>query len=160
MTPLILACLTLSLSAVIVGGVLLGFSDFIMRALLQSPPASAIGVMQKINVTVMRSIFLKLFLALAPASLALSAFVWQGAPSEANIWIYSGTALYVTGSFLVTIFGNVPMNNRLAGLAADTQDAAIYWQIYGRRWTQLNSVRTLACIASAVCFLGAALVLL
>ena len=43
MTGLALICAVIGLSSAVVGGVFLGFSDFIMRALLRTEPAAAIA---------------------------------------------------------------------------------------------------------------------
>ena len=44
---LALLCFLTGLVTLLVAGVLLGFSDFIMQALIRSKPAAAIEVMQK-----------------------------------------------------------------------------------------------------------------
>jgi len=153
MTMLALLCFLTGLVTLLVAGVLLGFSDFIMQALIRSKPAAAIEVMQKINVTVFRSIFLTAFLFLTPVLLGLSVWVWNAEVGAAGLWVIAGTGLYLFGSFLVTIFGNVPMNNKLAAMDAQSAEAAAYWTIYGRRWTQLNTIRTLAGVAAALCLI-------
>lgn len=151
MSLLALLSFVTGLAALLVTGVLLGFSDFIMRALIRSKPAAAIEVMQEINLTVFRSIFLTTYLILVPALLALSASVWSAAPDPARLWVLPGTGLYVAGSFLVTMFGNVPMNRTLAAMKAGSAELAAYWPVYGRRWTRFNTVRTLASGAAALC---------
>jgi uncharacterized membrane protein len=139
------------LAAFLVASVLLAFSDFIMRALVRAKPSAAIEVMQEINLTVFRSIFLTIYLILVPALLALSARVWSVGPDPAGLWVLAGTGLYVTGSFLVTMFGNVPMNRKLAAKEAGSAEAAAYWTVYGRRWARFNTLRTLAGMAAAFC---------
>jgi uncharacterized membrane protein len=158
MTGLALLSAGVGLASAMVGGVFLGFSDFIMRALDRAEPAAAIAVMQQINVTVLRSVFLTVFLLLAPACLAASAVAWQTGAQGQSLWIYAGTAVYIMGSLLVTIAGNVPMNNRLAAMDPDAQKSRDYWQIYRRRWTRLNTIRTIASLIAAACFLFAAMI--
>jgi len=158
MTGLALISAAVGLASAVVGGVFLGFSDFIMRALKRAEPAAAISVMQQINVTVLRSVFLTVFLLLAPACLAAAALAWQTDAQGQSMWIYAGTAVYVIGCLMVTIAGNVPMNNRLAEMAPDSQLSCDYWQIYLRRWTRLNTIRTMASLIAAACFLVAAII--
>ncbi|MEO1569453.1 MAG: anthrone oxygenase family protein, partial [Pseudomonadota bacterium] len=67
--------------------------------------------------------------------------------------------VYVPTVFLMTVFGNVPMNNRLERLDYRSTEAATYWQIYGRDWTRLNHVRTFGSILTAGCYLVAAITL-
>ncbi|MEM7566237.1 MAG: anthrone oxygenase family protein [Pseudomonadota bacterium] len=134
------------------GGVFLAFSDFIMRALARSPGGAE--AMQSINREVFRVVFMALFLSMVPVSLILAIGAWMTAPAPVPFLV--AAALYVLGCFAVTAAGNVPLNNRLAGMDAATPEAQGWWQAeYGPRWTRLNTVRTLACFASAWLLLGA-----
>ncbi|GJL98198.1 MAG: membrane protein [Hyphobacterium sp.] len=156
MTGLALISAAIGLSSAVVSGVFLSFSDFIVRALLRTEPAAAIAAMQQINITVLRSLFLTVFLLLAPACLAVSVVAWQSDAQGQSLWIYAGTAVYVIGSLMVTIAGNVPMNNRLAVMEPTSSAAVEYWHTYGQRWTRLNTIRTLASFVASACFLIAA----
>lgn len=69
--------------------------------------------------------------------------------------IHAGTAIYLVSAVLITIFGNVPMNNRLAGMVATSPDTITYWRIYGAGWTNLNHLRMFGSLATAGCFLAA-----
>ena len=60
-------------------------------------------------------------------------------------WIIAAAAVYLVGTFGVTMALNVPLNNRL--LAA--HDKADGWRDYRRPWTTWNHVRTLAAVAAA-----------
>lgn len=134
------------------GGVFLAFSDFIMRALARSPGGAE--AMQSINREVFRVVFMALFLGMVPVSLLLALGAWMTAPAPAPFFL--GAALYVIGGFGVTAAGNVPLNDRLAGIDAATTEGRDWWRtVYGPRWTRLNTVRTLACFAAAYALLGA-----
>jgi uncharacterized membrane protein len=134
------------------GGVFLAFSDFIMRALARSPGGAE--AMQSINCEVFRVVFMALFLGMVPVSLLLALGAWIAAPEPAPFFL--GAALYVIGAFGVTVAGNVPLNDRLAGIDAATPEAQGWWQAdYGPRWTRFNTVRTVACFGAAWCLLGA-----
>lgn len=144
-----------AVAAGLVAGVFLTFSDFIMRALRDVPEATGARAMQQINRAVFGSVFLALFLGLAPVSAAMLLAVllnWSGA---AAAWAAAGAGLYLAGVFAVTIFGNVPMNERLDGLGAAAAQG--YWQRYLVLWTRLNHLRSAASAAVAVAFLMAAL---
>jgi uncharacterized membrane protein len=158
MTALALMFAAIGLSSAVVGGVFLGFSDFIMRALFRSEPDAAIAIMQQVNITVLRSVFLTLFLILAPACLAASTLVWQAGASGPDFWVYAGTTVYIIGSLMVTIAGNVPMNNRLAAMTPASSNVLDYWHVYGRRWTGLNTIRTISSLVAAACFMIAAII--
>jgi uncharacterized membrane protein len=59
--------------------------------------------------------------------------------------------LYFAGSFVVTLAFNVPRNERLARLDAESEEAATYWQLYARDWTRWNHVRAIASASAAAC---------
>jgi len=150
------ACLTIGLSAALVGGVFQAFSDFVMAGLIRAAPAGGIDSMQQINRTVFRSAFLAITLALAPIMLAASLYAWQSLEGSPKILILIGTAIYMTAVLGVTMFGNVPMNKHLDGLTPSSPDAAIYWKRFGTVWTGWTHVRTFGAIIAAICFLLAA----
>ena len=57
--------------------------------------------------------------------------------------------LYLGGVVLVTIAFNVPRNDALAAVDADSADGALRWARYVPGWTAWNTVRTVAALASA-----------
>jgi len=57
---------------------------------------------------------------------------------------------------LVTAAGNVPRNNALAKIDADTVDPAGEWSRFAIGWTRWNHVRTVASMAAAGAFVAAA----
>ncbi len=150
------ACLILGLSTALVAGVFQSFSDFVMRGLIRAQPTAGVDVMQHINRTVFRSGFLVSFIALAPVSIGFAIYAWFNLDRPGQYFILAGAVVYVPLSFLVTVFGNVPMNERLDGLDYTSSEAAQYWKTYSRVWTRWNHVRTIASIATAGCFLIAA----
>jgi uncharacterized membrane protein len=134
------------------GGVFLAFSDFIMRALARTPDGA--GAMQSINREVFRVAFMALFLGMVPLSLLLDYGGWVAAQDPTRFVV--AAALYLLGCFAVTAMGNVPLNDRLAGLDAATPRGRDWWtNVYGPRWTRLNTLRTLACFGAAAVLLGA-----
>ncbi|MCG8443775.1 MAG: DUF1772 domain-containing protein, partial [Caulobacterales bacterium] len=139
---IVYACLLLGLTSALVAGVFGAFSSFVMRGLVRAAPAGGVQSMQQINVTVMRSQFLFSFLALVPASIVFAGYVWLSLEGPGARFILAAAVVYVATVFLVTVFGNVPMNNRLARLPHGSPEAADYWRIYGDVWTRWNHVRT------------------
>jgi uncharacterized membrane protein len=63
-----------------------------------------------------------------------------------------GSALYLFGSFGLTMVANVPRNDALAGLDPVSPEAAAYWPVYVREWTMWNHVRTAASAGAAVAY--------
>lgn len=143
----------LGVASALVAGVFLSFSDFVMRALGVAPDAAGARAMQEINRAVYRSLFMVLLLGLVPLSalvLLLAGLGWSG---TAAAWAAAGAVAYLAGVFAVTVFGNVPMNQRLDGLSGSEADA--YWGRYRVRWTRLNHLRWIAAALAAAAFLAA-----
>ena len=150
-------CLSLGLASALVGGVFQSFSDFVMKGLIQAEPAGGMESMQQLNRTVFRSVFLVTFLALVPATAAFALYAWISLSGAVRMLIVGSAAAYALLVFAVTAWGNVPMNQKLDGLAHTTAEGHDYWSTYGRVWTRWNHVRTLGSIAVAVCLLLASL---
>jgi len=142
-----------TLALALIAGVFLAFSDFVMRSLDAAPPVAGIAAMQQINRKVYGSVFLVGLLGMAPVSAGLAAWAWAALPSPARGWIVAGAAIYLTGTVLVTMLGNVPMNRRLDGMAPDGAATAAYWRHYASVWTRWNHLRTAAAVLAAWCFL-------
>jgi uncharacterized membrane protein len=139
------------LGAATIGGVFFAFSTFVMRALAQLPPAHGVAAMQRINVVVLNPLFLGVFIGTAVVqglSAVLALVGWL--PTRSPL-LLAGAALYLAGTFGVTMAFNVPRNDRLASLTADSDAARAYWPVYVREWTIWNHVRTVAALASAAC---------
>lgn len=152
---IVYACLCMGLVSALVAGVFLSFSDFIMAGLMRTEPAGGIESMQHINRTVMRSVFLTSFLSLVPLTLGFGVYAWFKLNGLGQYLILAAAAIYFVFVFLVTMFGNVPMNNQLASVAYSSNEAGAYWNAYGRVWTGWNHIRTLGAVATAACFLVA-----
>lgn len=149
--------LFLAIWSAVVGGVFSAFSEFIMRGLLRAEPAGGIEVMQHINRTVLRSQFVAGILLIAPMSIAMGVYAASALEENARLALIAAPIVYVPTVFLMTMFGNVPMNNRLARLDYRSADAKAYWQTYGRDWTRLNHVRTFGSVLTAGLYLIAAI---
>tara|TARA_R110000868_G_scaffold229089_4_gene482093 strand:+ start:6080 stop:6568 length:489 start_codon:yes stop_codon:yes gene_type:complete len=156
MNLIVLACLVLAILSALVGSILLAFSDFLMRGLALARPAGGIEAMQGINQTVMRSVFLAAFIVLLPAVYALAAYALFNLSGMTQALIFAGAMIYLVTVFLVTAFGNVPMNKRLAGYDPQDLDGQAYWQHYLVRWTGLNHWRAAGALATSACFAIAA----
>ena len=134
----------------LVAGVFFGFSTFVMKALGRRPPPEGIAAMQSINVVVINSVFLGVFLGTGLTCLlvaVLSLLRWQE-PGAAQRLV--GSALYLAGTIGVTIFFNVPRNDALARVEPASAEGERVWSNYLREWTAWNHVRTAAALAAAV----------
>jgi uncharacterized membrane protein len=145
--------LAAALGSGLVAGVFYAFSTFVMKALARLTPAQGIAAMQSINVAVLSPWFLGVFLGTAALSLAAitSAIFRWGSTSAA--WLLAGGLLHFAGSFVVTIRGNVPMNEALAKVKAEDAAGAEYWKRYLTGWSRWNHVRMAASLAASLSFI-------
>ena len=139
---------TALLGSALIGGVFFAFSSFIMKALARVPSPEGMAAMQSINVVVINRSFLGAFFGTALLSLATIVLVLIGDHAGAGYFL-GGALCYFVGTFLITVFGNVPLNNRLAAVPATEADATELWTDYLQRWTVWNHVRTVAAMAAA-----------
>ena len=141
-----------ALGCSLVGGVFLAFSDFVMKALGRISPSEGIVAMQAINVVVLRSWFLRAFFAtavLCVVAIVASLLRWQ---EPGSVYLLVGGALYLAGTFMVTILFNVPRNRALASTQPSDPGGAAVWAGYLAGWTAWNHVRTAASLAAAALF--------
>jgi len=121
---LLIVTLLVCIGAGTVGGVFFAFSSFVMKALAQLPASQGVAAMQRINVVVLNWLFLGVFLGtavLAAVCVAMSVLGWGTVRSDL---LLASALLYLIGTFLVTVRFNVPRNERLAGLAPESSQAA------------------------------------
>lgn len=149
------ATLITALGCGLIAGVFFAFSTFVMTALARLAPSEGIAAMQSINIAVVNSLFLVAFLGTGAACVLvmISAFVRWHSPGA--VWQLCGSALYLVGSFLVTVVCNVPMNDALAAVTPSDPEGAGRWASYLANWTLWNHVRTVAALAAAASFTAA-----
>lgn len=139
----------------LMAGVYFAFSTFIMTSLGRLDHAVGIAAMNAINVDIVRSLFMPLFLGTAVAGATL---VVMGAlrPSEPGaICMIAGGGIYVVGMFMVTMAFNVPLNNALAAVQSSAPEAAAVWVTYLKDWVFWNHVRTIASAGGCALFIVA-----
>ena len=145
------------LSVGVMAGVYFTFSAFVMRSLDAIGRPAGMLAMQSINRVIVRSVFLPLFFGSTLAAAVLAVMALLDMAQAGAMWLLAGSATYVIGMFVVTVVGNVPLNNALEAASADSEEGEAMWQRYMSRWVAWNHVRTAACTLS-LGFLVAALV--
>jgi uncharacterized membrane protein len=153
-------CLFLALWSAVIGGVFSAFSEFVMSGLLRTAPAGGIAAMQHINRTVIKTQFVAGILSIAPLSVLFATYSWTNFDGAALVVLILAPVVYLPTVFFMTIFGNVPMNNKLARLEHTSVEAEAYWKEYGRNWTRLNHVRTIGSVLTAGLYIIAAISLI
>jgi uncharacterized membrane protein len=137
---LLLAVAT-AIGAAAVGGVYLAFSVMVMPALGRLPGEQATAVMQEINRRAERGVFIVVFLGAALVAVALALVSVFALPGTTAALLLSGAALSFA-STVVTVVGNVPLNNALE------RNGVAVWDQYLSRWTALNTLRALLALAA------------
>jgi uncharacterized membrane protein len=121
---------TAAIGCGLIAGVFFAFSTFVMPALARLQPSQGITAMQSINITAINPLFmLALFgTAIACLFIVISALLhWH---QSGTIYLSIGSLLYLVGTILVTMLGNVPLNNALAKVEPDSIEGATLWAKY------------------------------
>ncbi|AOK21573.1 DUF1772 domain-containing protein [Burkholderia ubonensis] len=139
----------------LMAGVYFAFSTFVMTSLGRLAPAAGVAAMNAINVDIVRSLFMPVFLGTTLASLALAILALLNRSEPGAIWIVAGGAIYVIGMFVVTMVFNVPLNDALSATDASSAEGAAFWARYLRDWTVWNHARTVASTAACGLFIAA-----
>ena len=153
-------CLFLALWSAVVAGVFSAFSEFIMSALLKAEPAGGIEAMQHINRDVIKTQFVAGILSIGLFSLLLGLYSLAVCEGAALLALILAPLVYLPSVFLMTMFGNVPMNNKLDSLDYTSAEAHAYWREYGEKWTRLNHFRSIGSVLTAGLYLIAAITLI
>jgi uncharacterized membrane protein len=136
----------------LMAGVYFAFSAFVMTALARLDQASGISAMNAINVVILRSLFMPLFLATTLTSAVLVAMALLRLSEPGAAAMLAGGFLYVLGMFVVTMVFNVPLNDALAAVDPASAGAASHWSRHLESWTMWNHVRTAASTAAFALF--------
>ncbi|MEL7218717.1 MAG: anthrone oxygenase family protein [Pseudomonadota bacterium] len=150
-------CLFLALWSAVVGGVFSAFSEFVMSALIKTESAGAIEAMQHINRDVMRTQFVLGIMSIAVFSSLFAVYGMAMFEGPARVTLVLAALVYLPSVFVMTMLGNVPMNNRLDRLDHHSEQARFYWREYGEKWTRLNHLRSLGSVLTAGLYVIAAI---
>ncbi|MFJ1211944.1 anthrone oxygenase family protein [Burkholderia pyrrocinia] len=138
----------------LMAGVYFAFSTFVMTSLGRIAPQAGAAAMNAINVDIVRSPFMPLFLGTTLMALALAVIALFNRDQPGAMTALAGGVLYVFGMFAVTMAVNVPLNDALAAADPATAQGAALWTRYVHDWTMWNHVRTVASAAACVFFVA------
>jgi uncharacterized membrane protein len=149
---LLLLQLPATLGAGLIAGTFFCFSSFVMPALARLEPVQAVAAMQKINISVVNPLFMAVLFGTAILYAAQAFAAFRSGLDTVSMWWLLASILYVVCTIGITLFGNVPLNGKLADLASTSSETAEFWAQYVKDWTRWNSMRgftaTAACAAS------------
>ena len=155
---LVFAFVTAAVGNGLVAGVFFAFSSFVMPALARLSPAVGVAAMQSINVSVVRSAFLATYAATTVLAAVLSVAPWWFNRGRAPHVAAVAGVLSVLGSFGVTMWFNVPLNDLLAKASPHASATAALWTTYLHDWGLANAARGVASGLASVLFTYAALI--
>jgi uncharacterized membrane protein len=155
---LTLACATLTTG--LVAGVYYAYTVSVNLGLAAQPDASYVATMQAINERIENPLFFASFFGAALFPLAALAAHYSRRPRSGRFWLIAlACVLYIGGSFLLTAFVNVPMNEELARVASDvsTGELSRARAAYEEPWNLWNGVRTVFSFLAFLVLVGACL---
>jgi len=132
----------------LVAGIFFAFSTFVMRALGQIQQEKGIAAMQAINVAVLNPWFFGAFFGTGVVCFAIAFLAWGNAIGSQQACLLVACGLYLLGTIVVTMAGNVPLNDQLAAVGRGAE-AQTLWGHYLSRWTLWDHVRTAASLTAA-----------
>lgn len=138
-----------TVSTALIGGLFYAYSCSVIPGLARLSDASFLQAMQSINRAILNPLF---FLSFMGTLVLLPVSVWFFREQSTVFYLLlAATLLYIGGVFLVTVIGNVPLNNLLD--AADlsklnTAELRTLREKFAPNWNLFHSIRT---IASSIC---------
>ena len=142
-----------ALGSGLVGGIFFAFSTFVMGALARLPAPQGIAAMQSINIVVINPVFMAAFMGTAALCVIVAVGALFGWSGPHPTLVLAGAVLYLVGNIVVTMTGNVPLNNALAAVDPASAEGAAVWARYIPSWNLWNHVRTATGLAAAACFI-------
>ncbi len=142
----IILVITATLTA-LMAGLFYAWSCSVMLGFARLPDREFISAMRATNHAIQNPVFFAAFFG-APILLPISVFLHYGQPSPARFWLLlAATIIYLIGTFGVTIFGNVPLNDALDRFdlqTASEAEIAARGDSFEKRWNNLNTVRVVS----------------
>lgn len=144
----------------LIAGLFYAFSCAINLGLASQPDAGYVATMQAINRRIQNPLFFATFFG--AACLLLLAFVlYLPRRRSARFPLLAlACALYLGGGILLTVVGNVPLNERLDTVAADAAPATLTQAraAYEGPWNAWHTARTAASVLAFIALVAACLV--
>ena len=136
--------LTVTLTA-LVAGLFFAWSCSVMPGLARLTDREFVAAMRSANRAIQNPVFFAAFFG-APFFLIISTVLFYDRPARFPL-LLAATVVFLSGTFGVTVFGNVPLNDRLDRFEPETaSDAefALQRASFERRWNNLNHIRTVS----------------
>ena len=143
-----------AVAAAVNAGAFFAFSNFVMPALADLPPAEGTAAMQSINRFAPTPLFVGSIFGAVAIGVPALVFTWGSWSDGSFRWLAVGVASSLV-SLLITIACNVPRNEALDRLDPSAESTERHWARYVSSWTRWNTARTIASAVSVVAYLMA-----
>ncbi len=153
-----IALLCSTAAAGLMAGLFYAFSCSVSAGLGKLADAEYLRAMQSINREIQGPLFFAPFFGLL-VLLPLTTWLHAGPPGTFALCCVA-TAVYFIAVFGVTVFGNVPLNERLDGVqlsSAGADSLAALRAAFERRWNVWNHIRTGGAVLTLLCLIAACL---
>ena len=146
---LIITGTTTALSA----GVFYTWSCAVIPGMARLSNTEYIRAMQSFNIAIQNPVFFISFLGTA-VLLPVCTYMHHSQPAANRFWfLLAATVIYLIGVLGVTIFGNIPLNENLAGFNLQTalpETIALQRTKFEIPWNNLNTIRTVSSILAII----------
>jgi uncharacterized membrane protein len=131
----------------LMAGIYLAFAISVLPGLGRTDDRTFVAAMRGMNAAILNPLFFVVFLG--PLPLGILALVARLPDHDGMGWVVLALVLYA-GTLGITAAVNVPLNNRLDDTDPGSENQSTAREIFERRWSTWNVVRTLLCAASFV----------
>lgn len=149
-----------AVTTALISGLFYAWSCAVIPGLSKVSDHTYLESMQQINRAILNPVFFMSFIG-AALLLPLCTYIQYSPTFNARFWLLlSATIIYLTGTFGVTAFGNVPLNDMLDQFpltTASLQDIARMRARFEQPWVYLHTIRTVAGVITLVLVIVACL---
>ena len=135
----------------LMAGLFFTWSYSVMPGLARVSDSVFLDAIKSMNRAIQNPLFFSCFFSAALLLPASTYMLWNNAGTP-SFWLLLGASFaYWTGVMGVTIFGNVPLNNKIDAFHhknASEEDRAIQRARFEGRWNRLNYIRTASSLAA------------
>ncbi|MEN0054808.1 MAG: DUF1772 domain-containing protein [Mucilaginibacter sp.] len=151
MTNIILI-ITATLTALI-AGLFYAYSCSVNLGLGRLTDKEYLTAMQSINRAILNPLFFSSFIGTLIMLPLCTYLHYQQINGTRFILLFAATLVYATGTFGITILGNVPLNNMLDKFnikTASIEEISVQRERFEKSWLWLHNIRTVAAVISLI----------
>jgi uncharacterized membrane protein len=135
-----------AISTALIAGLFYAYSCSVTLGLGKLSDAVYLDAMQSINREILNPVFFSTFMGTL-VLLPLSTWLQYNGASNRFLFLLAATLVYVIGTFGVTMFGNVPLNEALDKFnlaSASPEELKRQRNLFEIPWNRLNNIRAMA----------------